>query len=76
MTSFDALLKQHQEYKIRSLSLNIDRSQPSGANLDLSLPILCAINGANYTTDGDTEIRNYPAGLFMKAEGGPSGLFV
>ena len=68
MTDFDALLKQHQEYKTRNLSLNMERGQPSDANFDLSLPILSAVNDTNYTTDNGVDIRNYPGGVLGLSE--------
>ena len=63
MTNFDALLKQHQNYKAQNLSLNMERGQPADANFDLSLPILSAVNEQNYTTDNGVDIRNYPGGV-------------
>ena len=40
MTDYEALVKQHQEYKAQNLSLNMERGQPADANFNLSLPCL------------------------------------
>lgn len=63
MTDYDALLKQHQEFQARKLTLNMERGQPADANFDLSLPILSAVNETNYTTNNGVDIRNYPGGV-------------
>ena len=68
MTDYEALVKQHQEYKAQNLSLNMERGQPADANFNLSLPILGAVTDANYTTDQGVDIRNYPGGILGLAE--------
>lgn len=63
MNSLDSLQQQYADFLQQSLSLNMERGQPSDENFDLSLPLLSAVDETRYITDAGVDIRNYPGGV-------------
>ena len=53
------LLVQYDEFKSRSLNLDITRGKPCAEQLDLALEMLDCVNSKNYLTAEGTDGRNY-----------------
>ena len=57
------LKQQFETYKSMKLKLNMQRGQPSDADLDLSNPILSIVDASDVITPSKIDIRNYPGGV-------------
>ena len=56
----EALEKQYKEVKEKKLNLNMSRGKPSAAQLDLSMPMLDAVNSESCVIDSEgNDCRNY-----------------
>ncbi|MCL2070289.1 MAG: aminotransferase class I/II-fold pyridoxal phosphate-dependent enzyme [Treponema sp.] len=56
----ESLSAAFQTFKTKGLSLNMTRGKPSAEQLDLSTPILDAVNSSNgFTAEGNVDCRNY-----------------
>ena len=53
------LQKKYDQFKARTLSLDITRGKPCAEQLDLSLDMLTCVNQNHYKTQNGTDCRNY-----------------
>jgi DNA-binding transcriptional MocR family regulator len=55
----DRLNQRYEDFKAQNLSLDMTRGKPSPEQLDLSLDMLSQVTADNYTSDDNTDCRNY-----------------
>jgi DNA-binding transcriptional MocR family regulator len=61
--SMKELHNKYDSYKAMNLNLNMQRGQPSDADLDLSSGLLTTIGAEDVVTLGKLDVRNYPGGI-------------
>ena len=62
-TSQSELQKQYEAFKALGLNLNMQRGQPSDADLDLSSDLLNAVGPEDTVTPSGLDVRNYGGGV-------------